>query len=204
MRRRDSNPLLAPDGKTDRAQNGNHNGKNSNGNGALTEERSSWVQSICIRLLTTVLGTKRSLRLAKWFFGGKTATPPQTSGSNGVKVPPSGTPTSAGAETEWTLESVTALVRENVQKFCGESCKDDTPLLEAGIESSSAVAVRERILAVLPDIKLPNTLIFDYPNIAAIGKFIYEQIDQTSVAQIPATVSMTSLASAVDEPIAIP
>ena len=56
------------------------------------------------------------------------------------------------------------------------------------IAERSAVAVRDRILAVLPHIKLPNTLIFDYPNIAAIGKFIHEQIENPAPDMLPATV----------------
>ena len=41
---------------------------------------------------------------------------------------------------------------------------------------------------MLPHIKLPNTLIFDYPNIAAIGKFIHEQIENPAPDMLPATV----------------
>jgi acyl transferase domain-containing protein len=200
--RRDSKSLLAHDGKTDRAENGKPNGKNSKaakaGNGAL--DSGSWLQRLMIRVLTAVLGKERSFRLARWFFARpQNSSPAQPEEGNGVK-PPTGAQPSAGGDSEWTLEGVTALVRENVQKFCGPSCKDDTPLLEAGMESSSAVAIRDRILAVHPDVKLPNTLIFDYPNIAAIGKFIYEQIEGAT-DQIPVQVQLS--ASAADEPLAI-
>jgi hypothetical protein len=202
--RRDSKSLLAND-KTGGAQNGAPNGKNSTagkaGNGAVVES-SSWLQTILIRVLPAVLGRERSLRLARWLFARPQTAIPPSSPSPESKEPSSAKPAqSAGADDqEWTLESVTALVRENVQRFCGESCKDDTPLLEAGMESSSAVAIRDRILTVLPDVKLPNTLIFDYPNITAIGKFIYEQIDPAT-DQLPAAVSLRAVAA--DEPLAI-
>ena len=127
--RRDSKQehLLAPNGKPDSAT------VSSRGTPAGKNSQASWLQTFCIRALTTVLGQKRSLRFAQWFFARqKTATPPKSEASNGHVADPG-----AGADSEWTLERVTALVRENVQKFCGDSCKDDTPLLEAGIDSSS-------------------------------------------------------------------
>ena len=48
--------------------------------------------------------------------------------------------------------------------------------MEAGMDSLSAVEFRNRIAGQLPDVKLPNTLIFDYPTIDAVATFILRQV----------------------------
>ncbi|CAJ1407137.1 unnamed protein product [Effrenium voratum] len=51
----------------------------------------------------------------------------------------------------------------------------DTPLMEAGLTSNAAVALRDELSKDLPGIKLPHTLIFDYPSVAGIADFVVDQ-----------------------------
>merc|ERR1719336_980968 len=50
----------------------------------------------------------------------------------------------------------------------------DTPLMEAGLTSNSAILLRDELSQELPSITLPVTLVFDYPSIAAMSELIVE------------------------------
>jgi len=50
----------------------------------------------------------------------------------------------------------------------------DTPLMEAGLTSNSAILLRDELSQELPGISLPVTLVFDYPSIAAMSELIVE------------------------------
>mmetsp|Transcript_72966 Transcript_72966/g.171000 ORF Transcript_72966/g.171000 Transcript_72966/m.171000 type:complete len:595 (+) Transcript_72966:15-1799(+) len=56
-----------------------------------------------------------------------------------------------------------------------EDFEADTPLMEAGLTSNTAVLLRDELTKDLPGIKLPPTLIFDYPSVAAITDFVMDQ-----------------------------
>ncbi|CAE7487189.1 pks15/1 [Symbiodinium microadriaticum] len=56
-----------------------------------------------------------------------------------------------------------------------EDFEADTPLMEAGLTSNTAVLLRDELTKDLPGIKLPPTLIFDYPSVAAITEFVMDQ-----------------------------
>jgi len=51
----------------------------------------------------------------------------------------------------------------------------DTPLMEAGLTSNSAVLLRDELSKDLPGFSLPATLIFDYPSITSISDFVVEK-----------------------------
>eukprot|EP00425_Heterocapsa_triquetra_P034151 CAMPEP_0195096696 /NCGR_PEP_ID=MMETSP0448-20130528/51697_1 /TAXON_ID=66468 /ORGANISM="Heterocapsa triquestra, Strain CCMP 448" /LENGTH=559 /DNA_ID=CAMNT_0040131109 /DNA_START=78 /DNA_END=1757 /DNA_ORIENTATION=- len=55
-----------------------------------------------------------------------------------------------------------------------EDMETDTPLMEAGLTSNTAVLLRDELSRDVPGINLPPTLIFDYPSIGAIAEFILE------------------------------
>lgn len=55
-----------------------------------------------------------------------------------------------------------------------EDMETDTPLMEAGLTSNTAVLLRDELSRDVPGINLPPTLIFDYPSIQAIAEFIME------------------------------
>merc|ERR1712228_257028 len=50
----------------------------------------------------------------------------------------------------------------------------DTPLMEAGLTSNSAILMRDELSAELPGVSLPVTLVFDYPSVAAMAELIVE------------------------------
>lgn len=50
----------------------------------------------------------------------------------------------------------------------------DTPLMEAGLTSNSAILLRDRLTQELQGISLPVTLVFDYPSITAMSELIVE------------------------------
>merc|ERR1712060_330745 len=51
----------------------------------------------------------------------------------------------------------------------------DTPLMEAGLTSNSAILLRDELTQELPGINLPVTLVFDYPTISDMSELIVEQ-----------------------------
>mmetsp|Transcript_47658 Transcript_47658/g.107258 ORF Transcript_47658/g.107258 Transcript_47658/m.107258 type:complete len:127 (+) Transcript_47658:3-383(+) len=73
-----------------------------------------------------------------------------------------------------------AIIRGKVQELAGaiigdtEDLEADTPLMEAGLTSNSAVLLRDELSKDLPGISLPPTLIFDYPSVATITEFVVE------------------------------
>jgi len=73
-----------------------------------------------------------------------------------------------------------AIIKSKVAELAGAIIGDsdelevDTPLMEAGLTSNSAVLLRDELSKDLPGINLPPTLIFDYPSVAAISDFVVE------------------------------
>jgi len=85
-----------------------------------------------------------------------------------------------GAPLELSAGMDPAIIRNKVAELAGaiigdtEDLEVDTPLMEAGLTSNSAVLLRDELSKDLPGISLPPTLIFDYPSIAAISEFVVE------------------------------
>jgi len=50
----------------------------------------------------------------------------------------------------------------------------DTPLMEAGLTSNSAIILRDELSQEMPGVQLPVTLVFDYPSIGAMADLIVE------------------------------
>jgi len=75
-----------------------------------------------------------------------------------------------------SLELVTAKIKEVTMSLIGEDAdedvEDDSPLMGAGLTSTTAVLLRDSLNEEIPGIKLPPTLVFDYPSIGAIAQFI--------------------------------
>ncbi|CAE7277543.1 HERC2, partial [Symbiodinium necroappetens] len=87
-----------------------------------------------------------------------------------------------------TPEAVMAKVRDIVSAVTGtelEEIDTETPLMEAGLTSSSAIVMQETLSKEL-GMKLPMTLVFDYPTIADMAEMVQEQTSQKAIkANLP-------------------
>eukprot|EP00434_Breviolum_minutum_P017896 symbB.v1.2.015788.t1/scaffold1186.1/size133168/6 len=68
----------------------------------------------------------------------------------------------------------------------GLEMDDNTPLMEAGIDSLSAVEFRNKVSSEFRSVRLPSTLMFDYPTLTALADYVSEQLLPDSA---PATVT---------------
>jgi len=69
-------------------------------------------------------------------------------------------------------EELRKQVRDVVAEIVGmEDLVDDTPLMQAGLTSQSAVLLRNSLSKELPGASLPFTMMFDYPSVNALTDF---------------------------------
>ena len=82
-------------------------------------------------------------------------------------------------------ERVRDLVREELVAVLGletGSCPaDDLPLKDAGLDSLLAIELRNALGRAIEK-RLPATLMFDYPTISAVSKFIYRELFPADIA----------------------
>lgn len=78
-----------------------------------------------------------------------------------------------------TADDVSKIVLEVALELIGddEDIEADMPLMEAGLTSNAAVLLRDHISRQIPSVKLPATLSFDYPSVAAITDLIMDQLN---------------------------
>ncbi|CAE7183438.1 pikAI, partial [Symbiodinium microadriaticum] len=69
----------------------------------------------------------------------------------------------------------------------GLDMDDNTPLMEAGIDSLSAVEFRNKVSNEFRSVTLPSTLMFDYPTLTALADYVSEQL-------VPETATTPTLA----------
>eukprot|EP00928_Gymnodinium_smaydae_P004000 TRINITY_DN11406_c0_g2_i2.p1 TRINITY_DN11406_c0_g2~~TRINITY_DN11406_c0_g2_i2.p1 ORF type:complete len:2568 (+),score=644.11 TRINITY_DN11406_c0_g2_i2:184-7887(+) len=62
----------------------------------------------------------------------------------------------------------------------GLELEDEVPLMEAGIDSLSAVEFRGKVASEFQGVRLPTTMMFDYPTTKAIAGYISDQISANS------------------------
>ncbi len=78
-------------------------------------------------------------------------------------------------------QRITALVGASVRRVLGvtgiDAVTPDTSLAEAGIDSLMAVELRNQLSASFGGIRLPATLIYDYPSITKISSLLVELLD---------------------------
>jgi tetratricopeptide (TPR) repeat protein len=76
-----------------------------------------------------------------------------------------------------TVDVVKSKVLEIAMRITGaedDEIQADTPLMEAGLTSNSAILMRDELGAALPGVSLPVTLVFDYPSISAMAELVVE------------------------------
>jgi len=85
----------------------------------------------------------------------------------------------------------------------GLELEDDTPLMEAGIDSLSAVEFRNKVSTEFREVKLPSTLMFDYPSLAALTDYVTTQLAGVTAAPATQVVPASKAASGASEHMAV-
>lgn len=62
----------------------------------------------------------------------------------------------------------------------------DAPLMDAGMDSLSAVEFRNLLQSKVEGVRLPGTLVFDYPSVNAILGFLERELGEPVTIQDPA------------------
>lgn len=96
--------------------------------------------------------------------------------------------TAAAAAPALSLQDAAAAVAAAVAAVSGAvDLAPDTPLLAAGLDSLSAVELGNELQRAL-GLRLPGTLVFDYPTPASLAAFLHRQSVAAASAGGPATV----------------
>eukprot|EP00775_Hariotina_reticulata_P014515 gene14515-14642_t len=74
-----------------------------------------------------------------------------------------------------SVEAVKSLVQVAVQEVLGSAVGDDQPLMAAGLDSLGTVELRNALESRL-GLRLPPTLIFDFPTVVALTEFVGSRI----------------------------
>merc|ERR1712150_29724 len=67
------------------------------------------------------------------------------------------------------------IVRSIVDIEDDEEVDLDTPLMQIGVTSKTAVELRNALTEEMPGINMPFTLVFDYPTVNAMAELVMEQ-----------------------------
>ncbi|CAK9054933.1 unnamed protein product [Durusdinium trenchii] len=96
-----------------------------------------------------------------------------------------------------------SIVLDVAQGVLGEQLEEDAPLMESGLDSLSAVDFRNQVAKQLPGLKLPNTLMFDYPSPQAIAKYATAQLAPAAAAPTAAPARAPLVGAAERGPLAV-
>ncbi|MET9888532.1 type I polyketide synthase, partial [Streptomyces sp. NPDC006430] len=112
----------------------------------------------------------------------------------------------AGASQQERDRIVLELVRTQVAAVLGHPSPDaigpETAFREQGFDSLAAVELRN-LLQAATGLRLPATLVFDYPNSRAVAGFVVSKLSVTTAEAAPAAVAVRSSAPDDTDPIAI-
>jgi len=82
---------------------------------------------------------------------------------------------------ELSMEIIVSRFHQIMDENMGlEDLEDDTPLMTAGLTSGNAIMLQRILAHDFPNVELPPTLAFDYPNISSISEFIFEKVAKKS------------------------
>ncbi|MEU9118242.1 type I polyketide synthase, partial [Streptomyces sp. NPDC048483] len=112
-----------------------------------------------------------------------------------------------GLTAEEQSRTVLDAVRADVAAVLGHSAgavaiDPGRPFTEIGFDSLTAVELRNRLSAVT-GLRLPATLVFDYPTPAALAEFVLAEVSGRGARQVGAARAAVSVAGTADDPIAI-
>ncbi|MXM68957.1 SDR family NAD(P)-dependent oxidoreductase [Streptomyces sp. HUCO-GS316] len=111
----------------------------------------------------------------------------------------------AGLSGTERVRVVVDLVRDRAATVLGHASGDDVradrPFSDLGFDSLAAVELRNALNAAT-GLRLPATLVFDYPNAAAVGEFILSRLTG-SATTTPVSAPVAAAVAPADEPIAV-
>merc|ERR1712032_600905 len=81
---------------------------------------------------------------------------------------------SALADMHLVQQKITWVAKGIIGMEPGEELDGDTPFMEAGMTSNTAVLLRDELMAELQGVNLPFTLIFDFPSVNSVAEHITE------------------------------
>merc|ERR1712060_589323 len=94
-----------------------------------------------------------------------------------------GAPAEAGGEASMVAKAGEAMSRQQAEalaKACAidsvgdeDSIDMDSPLMDLGLDSLASISFREQLVTT-SWLKLPTSLVFDYPSLTAIAEFMVE------------------------------
>jgi len=89
----------------------------------------------------------------------------------------------AGLTAEERLQAVRTSLRDMARQVVdNQDLEADEPLLESGMDSLSGVEFRNRLVTEFEGIRMPNSLIFDYPTVNALAEFISDKLGDAAPA----------------------
>ena len=98
---------------------------------------------------------------------------------------PSVTTMASGDPSGHDAASAAVAVQHVTQELLGSHTSPDAPLMEAGLDSLGAVEFRSRLSSHLGDVKLPETLVFDFPTLRQVEAHALDVVSASSAKVLP-------------------
>ncbi|QDZ21473.1 polyketide synthase [Chloropicon primus] len=109
------------------------------------------------------------------------------------------TPAHAIAESATLLESIKKRVSKIVAQILDDDVEEDKSLIEMGIDSLGGMELQNRLTSDF-GLQIPNTLIFDYPSIDDISKFIGGGVKSVQSHDVQPGIALTAETAAPRKP----
>ncbi|WP_305790274.1 SDR family NAD(P)-dependent oxidoreductase, partial [Symbioplanes lichenis] len=112
----------------------------------------------------------------------------------------------AGLPAADRLQALTELVRESAAAVLGYTSAaqltGDQPFSDLGFDSLTAVDLRNT-LQTRTGLRMPATLVFDYPTVARVAGYLAEELGEVTAATGPAPAPLPPVAAVTDDPIVL-